>query len=409
MLLRRLTSQTRRSRTSRRWPAVVAVALGMAVLAAGCSIERDSVGVNSTTPNGNSNSPGQRATSSDGRLVAFDSAATNLVTRDANGFVDVFVRDRRTNTTSLVSVTSGGGQADGDSHAGQVSRDGRLVTFSSVATNLGGPGGSSFGYLRDRVRGTTELVTRTPDGTPVENFLGLAPVISANGRFVAYAGDVADFPGSFILYRWDRQTGQRIASHVGPDWMPMSISDDGRFLAASNLCSTGCRTQVSAVIDFSTDDLTWLAPLGDGAWPLAGAQSTSISMSPDGRWLAYTMVPQCFLVLDYTACDAQPAQVRLEDRRTGTVRIIASRPSAGVWMASASVADDGATVAYQDGGALTGWDRRTGNLGQLAVGPSGIALSGDGRSVTFTSGSPGLVATDTDERVDVFTLAATPR
>ena len=39
------------------------------------------------------------AISADGRFVAFNSDATNLVPGDTNGARDVFVRDRQTGTT----------------------------------------------------------------------------------------------------------------------------------------------------------------------------------------------------------------------------------------------------------------------------------------------------------------------
>src|SRR2546430_16487541 len=80
------------------------------------------------------------AIAADGRFVAFASDATNLVGRDTNGAVDVFVHDRVTGATKRVSVSSTGAQANDDSFAGffapAVSADGRFVAFSSDATNL---------------------------------------------------------------------------------------------------------------------------------------------------------------------------------------------------------------------------------------------------------------------------------
>lgn len=76
------------------------------------------------------------AISGDGRFVAFPSAASNLVAGDTNEAVDVFVRDRLAGTTERVSVGSGGEQADGRSDWGAISADGRLVAFDSEASNL---------------------------------------------------------------------------------------------------------------------------------------------------------------------------------------------------------------------------------------------------------------------------------
>ena len=69
------------------------------------------------------------AISADGRFVAFDSDATNLVPGDTNGVHDVFVRDRRTGTTERVSVGRGGAQGNGPAIGPAISADGRFVAF----------------------------------------------------------------------------------------------------------------------------------------------------------------------------------------------------------------------------------------------------------------------------------------
>ena len=89
--------------------------------------------------------------SDDGRLVAFESDATNLVPGDSNGTTDVFVRDRKNGTTERVSVGPNGKQANAGSHGGFVSADGRYVVFSSDATNLvpGDTNGHADIFVRD--------------------------------------------------------------------------------------------------------------------------------------------------------------------------------------------------------------------------------------------------------------------
>lgn len=76
------------------------------------------------------------AISADGVFVAFASRASNLVAADSNGKPDVFVRDRLTETTRRVSVTTGGGQGNGASDEPAISTHGRYVSFTSVASNL---------------------------------------------------------------------------------------------------------------------------------------------------------------------------------------------------------------------------------------------------------------------------------
>jgi len=64
--------------------------------------------------------------SADGRIVAFQSWASDLVPGDTNGTADVFVRDRFTGTTTRVSVSTSGEQANSYSLAPSVSGLGHL-------------------------------------------------------------------------------------------------------------------------------------------------------------------------------------------------------------------------------------------------------------------------------------------
>ena len=88
--------------------------------------------------------------SGDGRYVAFESSATNLVTSDTNGSSDVFVRDRQTGTTRRVSLTSGGSQATSSSYGADISAGGRYVGFwSNAALVTGDTNGVHDTYLYD--------------------------------------------------------------------------------------------------------------------------------------------------------------------------------------------------------------------------------------------------------------------
>jgi Tol biopolymer transport system component len=153
------------------------------------------VSVSSTGAQGNDFSVGSEI-SADGRYVAFTSVASNLVPGDTNNSNDVFVRDRRTGTTSRVSVTSTGAQASTDSYFSKISADGRYVAFSSPATNLV-PDDTNQAwdvFVRDRRAGTTTRVSVTSTGAQASG--GLYPSISANGRRIAFISDASDLvPG----------------------------------------------------------------------------------------------------------------------------------------------------------------------------------------------------------------------
>jgi Tol biopolymer transport system component len=99
----------------------------------GVSTARVSVDSVGNQGNENSNSP---SISADGRYVAFESDADNLVADDNNGSTDVFVHDRQTGATTRVSVDLAGVEDTGDSNNPSISADGSSVTFQSDADDL---------------------------------------------------------------------------------------------------------------------------------------------------------------------------------------------------------------------------------------------------------------------------------
>jgi Tol biopolymer transport system component len=146
-----------------------------------------SLATGGTQANNDSESPG--AISADGRYVTFVSGASNLVAGDTNDTSDAFVRDRVKGTTSRVSVATGGTQADSYSSSSSISGDGRYLAFDSPASNLvagdtNGPNGSDV-FVRDRVRGTTTRVSVATGGTQADS-TSFSSSISGDGRYVAF-------------------------------------------------------------------------------------------------------------------------------------------------------------------------------------------------------------------------------
>jgi hypothetical protein len=147
--------------------------------------------------------------SGSGRYVTFFSAATNLPGNDA--YSDIYVHDRKTKKTKLVSRTSGGAPANGDSRPeNAISPSGRYVAFQSEATNL--PGGATSGeqlYVHDLKTRKTRLVSKTSGGNPADGF-NHTPSISASGRFVSFCSTATNLPGDpgtiTDVYVHDRKT-----------------------------------------------------------------------------------------------------------------------------------------------------------------------------------------------------------
>lgn len=128
----------------------------------------------------------------DGRYMAYESWATNMVSFDTNGAADVFVRDFQTGYTSCASVASDGTLGNGSSSRPSISQDGRYVSFESLSSNLV-PLAPTLAcvYVRDRLTGLTTL--ESPDsagGLANDNVLDSR--ISGNGRFVVFESAATD-------------------------------------------------------------------------------------------------------------------------------------------------------------------------------------------------------------------------
>jgi trimeric autotransporter adhesin len=141
---------------------------------------------------------------SDGRYVAFQSVATNLVPGAASGFQDIYLRDTCLGSapagcvpsTARISVTYNGSPTNFHSYDSSLSPDGRFVAFDSEATNIL-PGTASCGntcvFLRDTCNGapvgcvpSTTLISVAVDGATAG---GGNPSISAGGEFVAFSSN----------------------------------------------------------------------------------------------------------------------------------------------------------------------------------------------------------------------------
>ena len=185
------------------------------------------------------------AISGDGRYIAFQSEASNLVARDTNGVDDIFVHDRQTGVTSRVSVDSSGAEANSGSIAPAISSNGRFVTFSSGATNLvaGDTNGKTDVFVHDLQTGQTTLASVSSTGQQADGG-GNSPDISGDGRYVVFISKSNNLaPGAEdyqeLVYVHDRQTGQTTLASVytGGNFMitgivdQPTISSNGRYVA----------------------------------------------------------------------------------------------------------------------------------------------------------------------------------
>ncbi|MEP6955459.1 MAG: hypothetical protein ABI883_01435 [Chthoniobacterales bacterium] len=180
------------------------------------------VSLNSTGGQGEQGSGGHIDISGDGRFVVFESAAENLVNNDSNSRTDIFVRDRQTSLTTRVSINSNGGQANNDCYEPRITSDGRFVVFRSLAGNLVTGDGNNRNdvFLRDRQTSTTKRISMSNNGGAI-NGDAVTPAISNDGRFVIYESNatniVPDTNGVHDIFLRDRQLNKNALVSLAND------------------------------------------------------------------------------------------------------------------------------------------------------------------------------------------------
>lgn len=264
---------------------------------------RISIAMGGAEPNAGSSAP---AISADGNVVAYESDATNLVPGDLNAEHDVFVYDRSSGTTTLVSQSTGGVQGDAPSGQPALDADGGIVAFASFADNLI-PLDENFTsdiFVRDRQAGTTTRVSvYTGDYEADGN--SFHPALTADGRLIVYQSDSFNLAWNdpdegFDIYVWDRQAGvissasADDAGNLGNDTSESpSISSDGRYVAYSTEATDivpGDQNGVSDIIlyDRRSGAANRLSVANSGAE--TDNESIRPSISGDGTLVAYQSI-----------------------------------------------------------------------------------------------------------------------
>ena len=377
--------------------------------------------------------------SADGRFVAFESYADNLVTGDSNNYSDVFVHDRVTGLIELVSVSSTGIQGNHASFFPSISADGRFVVFVSIASNLvlGDANNTREVFVHDRDTGITELVSVSSTGEQ-GNRESSFPSISGDGRFVAFESPANnlvenDANNKFDVFVHDRDTGttERVSVSSAGDagnsnsYRP-SISADGRFIAfqsyAKNLVVDDTNDTGDIFVHDRTTGLTERVSTS-----AIGVQANNYSVNPSvssgGRYVAFGSAADNLVLGDTNA----HLDIFVHDRDTGLTERVSVSSSGeqtnNYYSRYPSVSADGRFVTYESGasnlvaGDTNGYwdifvhDRDTGitertsvstNADQANSHSAKASISADGKYLVFRSGASTLVAGDTNAKNDVF-------
>ncbi len=333
--------------------------------------------------------PAANGMSDDGRITVFSTGATNVIPNDTNDMYDVFAYDRITRKTEIISHDAAGRPANYSSYNPTVSGDGRFVTYMTMASNIV-PGTTVFCdgsaicinvAVYDRLTKATTFANRTVQGKRISNNIQTigqdAPMISNNGRFIAYQSPVAliatDTNDTYDIFVYDRQTHMtRVASidnngHTAQyDAADASISGDGRYVTF---------TTYSGLVASDTNDSydNYVHDMQTGATKLLSATPTGRAanggsfnsiVSDDGSSAVFMSYANNLVSRDTNG----QTDAFLRDLRTGKTQLV-------------SISSKGR---------------------QANGGSSQPAVSGDGRFVVFSSWATNLTPNDTNDMYDVF-------
>jgi RHS repeat-associated protein len=424
-----------------------------------------------------SDNPGSLSFSPNGRYIAFRSLATNLTTNVTTATRNLYVHNLDTGQTRLVTPNlsgTDGGAGDADSVGSAVfSADGRYVAFEDVAGDLvpGDNNRDRFGnnandvFVRDLTAGATTLVSsRSPllpaaytaaGGATLSSvnygFLidGALSSVSADGRYVAFTSS-GSYPSTFSdlapgvtfsgavtnshVFVRDRQTGAIQVVDLDPSGIAIGgynpvLTPDGRFVAFigyTNLLPTGVaatdvhdREIYVRNLQTNTTSVVSLDPAGTHDAPVNGRE---LAISADGRYVSWTSYDTLAVAGTTVSSPGNDEMIFLRDRQTGSNDLVSHDPANDGQVRGASRAmsmtSDGRYVAFvsNDPG-LTGqgsgspqvfrWDRTTGQSALVSINAAGAAagnsngdlheyppvMTPDGRFISFTSDSTDLTAT----------------
>jgi Tol biopolymer transport system component len=361
------------------------------------------------------------------------------------------------------SVTSAEEEADSDSYAAVISADGRYVAFASDASNLTENPNSPDAYVRDRLTGTTERADLGTGGLEPDSNVDPPIAISPNGRYLAFYSqgtnlDVAEIGGVFVRDRQADTTERVSVTHNGIPMDPqenygLAVSDDGRFVAFATYDDTLVADDANFALDiFVRDRCVANGELVGGCTPstervsvdsnelegsddscsgnydpidaLNNTSASCVAMSADGRFVAFTSGSE--LAPD----DTNFTDVYVRDRLAGTTERVnltstgeesdndayegvVSMSSDGRYVAFASDAENLVPIDENLSTDVFVRDRLTGTTTRVSVSTTGAeqtdgggcfapAISANGRFVTFTCDGTELSPGDIENNADVY-------
>lgn len=405
------------------------------------NIER--VSMNSSGNEGNSNSY-VPTISEDGRFVAFESEASNLVGNDTNNSFDVFVHDRQTRTITRVSVASNGIEGNGHSFYGRISKNGRFITFFSNASNLvsNDSNGSQDVFVHDLQTRTTTRVSVNSNGFQGNNN-SYAPSISSDGRFIAFASFASnlvsgDNNNNADIFVHDQQAGTTTRLSLNQNGNEVygfsantSISDDGYFIAfesdAPTLVANDTNNSRDIFVHNRQTGTTTRVSVNSSGFQ-GNNNSYAPNISSDGRFVAFDSLASNLVNGDNN--NAYDVFLRdLQEETTTRLSVNSNGIEGNSGSSRPNLSNDGRFVVFDSFASnlvsndnnnsfdIFLYDRQTGLISRVSLNSNASEgngnsfsskLSGNGRFVTFDSEASNLVGGDNNNSRDIFVIDLLP-
>jgi hypothetical protein len=383
--------------------------------------------------------------SDDGRYVTFGSNATNLVAGDTDGVSDIFLRDRLTGQTTLITRLDPDVLTQFRPDGGFISGSGRYIVFSSSRSDLvaNDTNGKLDVFVYDIQTGIIRLASGDTNGIPGNDesywgeVSGIWPPISADGRYVtfeSYATNLVlnDTNGKLDIFVHDMQTGLTTRASVDSSGVQgdlnsfqATISRDGRYVVfgsiADNLVPNDTNNNQDVFMHDMQTGVTALVSVNSSG--VQANNSSSDGSTVDGR----------YIVFDSIATNLAPGinglgDFFLHDMQTGITTLV-SVDSAGVpansYSGAAHLSADGRYIIFwsnasnlvsgDSNGKVDAFihDMKTGVTARVGLSAAGIqgndvtrpdGISADGRYITLSSQASNLVPGDINGRADVFVV-----
>lgn len=371
--------------------------------------------------------------STNGRYALFESAASNLVSGDTNAVNDIFIRDLSANVTTLVSISTNGGPANGVSRSSVMTPDGRYVAFVSAATNLvaGDTNGIPDVFIRDTQNGITSLVST---GALAQTTLSGSelPQITPDGRYVAFYSTATNLiPGvtnSGEVYLADLQLGKMTWASTNTRAILQSLGTNALFSCDPLVSSNGQYVVYEAGLTGGGNGVVMRYNIATGLTDTVNTNTASVTAGTELNTQNFTITPDGRYVTFLANVNGVNNSVAEWDGQSNTTTYacvdMTQIPVTNAICDWLSVTPDGRYISFTSnatnltanplttdfhvyvrdvvGGTTVLMDADTNGLGVAKNLVAATCLSDDGSTVSFVSLDSSLVANDNNRAYDVF-------